>query len=178
MGSQFPDPTLSLYTLRWKVDSQPLDRREVSPWSSWRKGGSSASYSNNVPQLPVRTLEDLGVSAPLELKNGEGNGNPLQCCCLENPRDGGAWWAVIYGVAQSRTQLKRLSSSSSRAKEMSHLRAPCLNNICSVLQKTTSKIPSIYKALTLKSLPLFFHMSLEHTWEVGKRQNSLYKWQW
>ena len=43
---------------------------------------------------------------------GEGNGNPLQCSCLENPRDGGAWWAAISGVAQSRTRLKRLSSSS------------------------------------------------------------------
>ena len=43
---------------------------------------------------------------------GEGNGSPLQCSCLENPRDGGAWWAV-YGVAQSRTRLKRLSGSSS-----------------------------------------------------------------
>ena len=45
--------------------------------------------------------------------NGEGNGNPLQCSCLENPRDGGAWWAAIYGVAQSRTRLKWLSSGSS-----------------------------------------------------------------
>ena len=44
---------------------------------------------------------------------GEGNGNPLQCSCLENPRDGGAWWAAVYGVAQSWTGLKRLSSSSS-----------------------------------------------------------------
>ena len=44
---------------------------------------------------------------------GEGNGNPPQCSCLENPRDGGAWWAAIHGVAQSRTRLKRLSSSSS-----------------------------------------------------------------
>ena len=43
---------------------------------------------------------------------GEGTGNPLQCSCLENPRDGGAWWAAIYGVVQSRTRLKRLSSSS------------------------------------------------------------------
>ena len=43
---------------------------------------------------------------------GEGNGNPPQCSCLEDPRDGGACWAAIYGVAQSRTQLKRLSSSS------------------------------------------------------------------
>ena len=44
---------------------------------------------------------------------GEGNGNPLQYSCLENPRDGGAWWAAIYGVAQRQTRLKRLSSNSS-----------------------------------------------------------------
>ena len=44
---------------------------------------------------------------------GEGNGNPFQCSCLENPRVWGAWWAAIYGVAQSRTRLERLSSSSS-----------------------------------------------------------------
>ena len=44
---------------------------------------------------------------------GEGNGNPLQCSCLENPRDGGVWWAAVSGVAQSRTRLKRLSSSNS-----------------------------------------------------------------
>ena len=48
----------------------------------------------------------------------EYEGNPLQCSCLENPRDGGAWWAAVYGVAQGRTRLKRLSSSSSCA--------PCL----------------------------------------------------
>ena len=46
---------------------------------------------------------------------GEGNGTPLQCYCLDNPRDGGAWWAAVYGVAQSRTRLKRLSSSSTKA---------------------------------------------------------------
>ena len=45
-----------------------------------------------------------------------GNGNPLQCSCLENLRDGGAWWAAIYGVTQSWTQLKRLSSISSSSK--------------------------------------------------------------
>ena len=43
---------------------------------------------------------------------GEGNGNPLQCSCLENPRDSRAWWAAVYGVAQSQTRLKWLSSSS------------------------------------------------------------------
>ena len=47
---------------------------------------------------------------------GEGNGNPLQCSCLENARDGGAWWAAVYGVAQSWTRLKRLSSISTKLK--------------------------------------------------------------
>ena len=45
---------------------------------------------------------------------GEGNGNPLQCSCLENPRDGGAWWTAVYGVTQSSTRLKQLISSNSR----------------------------------------------------------------
>ena len=49
---------------------------------------------------------------------GEGNGTPLWCSCLENPRDGGAWWAAVYGVAQSRTRLKRLSSSSSSSSSI------------------------------------------------------------
>ena len=48
---------------------------------------------------------------------GVGNGNPLHCSCLENPRDGGAWWAAVYGVAQSRTRLKWLSSSSSSSRD-------------------------------------------------------------
>ena len=53
----------------------------------------------------------------------EGNGNPHQYSCLENPRDRGAWWAVVYGLSQSRTQLKRLSSSSSRGlSECAHFR--------------------------------------------------------
>ena len=47
---------------------------------------------------------------------GEGNGNPLQCSCLKNPRDSGAWWATAYGVAQSQTRLMRLSSSGSKEK--------------------------------------------------------------
>ena len=54
------------------------------------------------------------ISWQIDGETGEGNGNPLQCSCLENPRDGGASWAAVYGVAQSRTRLKRLSSSSSR----------------------------------------------------------------
>ena len=48
---------------------------------------------------------------------GERNGNPFQCSCPENPRDGGAWWDAVYGVAQSRPRLKQLSSSSSSRRE-------------------------------------------------------------
>ena len=63
---------------------------------------------------------------------GEGNGNPLQCSCLESPRDGGAWWAAVYEVAQSRTQLKRLSSSSSSMGILDHL-GPSLSSFCFIL---------------------------------------------
>ena len=56
---------------------------------------------------------------------GEGNGNPLQYSCLENPRDGRARWAAIYGVTQSRTQLKQLSSSSSNRSEVSNWYISC-----------------------------------------------------
>ena len=52
---------------------------------------------------------------------GEGNGNPLQCFCLENPRDGGSQWAAVFGVVQSRTRLKRLSSSSSSRCIIRHM---------------------------------------------------------
>ena len=57
------------------------------------------------------TTEQLQFHFPLSCI-GEGNGNPLQCSCLENPRERGAWWAAVYVVTQSRTQLKWLSSSS------------------------------------------------------------------
>ena len=53
---------------------------------------------------------------------GGGNGNPLQCSCLENPMDRGAWWAAVYGVTQNRTRLTRLSSSSSTHTEFQGLR--------------------------------------------------------
>ena len=60
-------------------------------------------------------------SLPGSSVHGILNGNPLQCSCLENPRDGGAWWAAIYGVTQSWTRLKQLSSSSSSClKALSH----------------------------------------------------------
>ena len=51
----------------------------------------------------VKNLGDVGSVSGSERSPGEGNGNPLQCSCLENPRDGGAWWAAVYGVAESDT---------------------------------------------------------------------------
>ena len=84
---------LNSSTLAWKI---PWSLVGCSPWGCW---GSD-------------TTEQLHFHFSLSCI-GEGNGNPLQCSCLENPRDGGAWWAAVYGVAQSWTRLKRLSSSSS-----------------------------------------------------------------
>ena len=72
------------------------------------------------PQIPgakkkkkKQTNNSVTWSISKVWSSGEGSGNPLQCSCLENARDGGAWWATVYGVAQSRPRLKRLSSSSS-----------------------------------------------------------------
>ena len=69
---------------------------------------------------------------------GEGNGNPLQCSCLENPRDRGACWAAVSGVAQSRTWLKWLSSSSSMTQHMVYFvkLTPCLQRLCIVMYYT------------------------------------------
>ena len=83
-------------TLAWKIPwtEEPGGRQSMG---SWRVGHD---WATSLSLLCIR----------------EGDGNPLQCSCLENPRDRGAWWAAVYGVAQSRTQLKRLSSSSSSSK--------------------------------------------------------------
>ena len=76
------------------------------------------SVSLSYPEIPVTLISKLFVLShrlfrlSLLFCSREGNGTPLQYSCLENPMDGGAWWAAIYGVTQSRTQLKRLSSSS------------------------------------------------------------------
>ena len=82
-------------TLAWKIPRW----RSLVGCSPWSRGESD-------------TTERLHFHFSLSC-TGEGNGNPLQCSSLENPRDSRAWWAAAYGVAQSRTRLKRLSSSSS-----------------------------------------------------------------
>ena len=85
-------------TLAWKI-----------PWME-EPGGLQSVGSRRVGHDWATSLS----------RTGEGNGNPLQCSCLENPRDGGAWWAAVCGVAQSQTWLKRLSSSSSSLLTLLH----------------------------------------------------------
>ena len=58
------------------------------------------------PPANAGDIRHVGSMPGLGKSPGEGNGYPLQYSCLENPRDGGAWWAAVYGVAQSRTRLK------------------------------------------------------------------------
>ena len=81
-------------TLAWKI-----------PWTE-EPGGLQA-----IGREESDTTERLHFHFSLSCI-GEGNGNPLQCSCLEDPRDRGAWWAAVYGVAQSQTRLKYISSSS------------------------------------------------------------------
>ena len=74
-------------------------------------------YVRGVCKFPLSVLRQQKFEATDGRAFGEGNGNPLQCSCLENPRNGGAWWAAVYGVTQSWTRLKWLSSSSSSTEE-------------------------------------------------------------
>ena len=96
---------------------------------------------------------------------GEGNGNPLQCSCPENPRDRGAWWAAVSGVTQSRTQLKRLSSSS---------------NICRTDPSTQPITPTFIQAAPLGGVTLYWAPGwiggcraprwAVHSWFLGREE--------
>ena len=124
-------------TLAWKI-----------PWME-EPGGLQSMGSR-------RVRHDWATSLPLSLSCiGEGNGNPLQCSSLENPRDRGAWWAAIYGISQSQTQLKWLSSSIANTICNWHVsperlglpKAPTLisKHVSTHAQKP---VPSIHKAFT------------------------------
>ena len=99
------------------------------PWGRWRSD----------------TTERLHFHFSLSFI-GEGNGNPLQCSCLENPRDRGVWWAAVFRVTQSWTQLKRLSSSSSNSREL-----------CEKSQNKSSQsgIMGSYNFILRKVVPLY-----------------------
>ena len=127
----FPTQGSNLGLLHWQAPSLPLSllgSPNSLPLLVFLMEKATASHSSTLAwkipwtEEPGRlqsmglwesdTTEQLHFHFLLSC-TGEGNGNPLQCSCLENPRDGGAWWAAFCGVAQSRTKLKWLSSSSS-----------------------------------------------------------------
>ena len=110
----------ALDTERWRVfaeNCKQYRRRQWHPTPVLLPGKSHGRRSLVGCRLWGRTESDTTERLHFYFSLsciGEGNGNPLQYSCLENPRDGGAWWAAVYGVAQSWTRLKRLSSSSSK----------------------------------------------------------------
>ena len=110
---QLKSETMGLW---FSGDSDIIQRRQWHPTPVLLPGKSHGRRSlegcSPWGQEESNTTERLPLPFSLSC-TGEGHGNPLQCSCLENPRDGGAWWAAVYGAAQSQTRLKRLSSSSS-----------------------------------------------------------------
>ena len=127
----FPNSGIEFTSPSWQADSLPLSH-QGSPYFyivflkikvEKAMAPHSSTLASKIPctEEPgrlqsmglLRVGHDWATSLSLSLScTGEGNGNPLQYSCLEYPRDGGALWAAVYGVAQSQTQLKRLSSSS------------------------------------------------------------------
>ena len=106
----FSPPPVKLLSCVWKIPWrrkwQPIPVLLPGKFYGWRSLVGCSPWGHEESD----TTERLHFHFPLSCI-GEGNGNPLQCSCLKNPRDRGAWWAAVSGVAQSRTRLKRLSSS-------------------------------------------------------------------
>ena len=103
MGGRVKGDRIYVYLWQWHptpvlLPGKSRGRRSLVGCSPW-----SCKESNMTEQLHF----DFSLSCI-----GDGNGNPLQYSCLENPRDGGAWWAAVHGITQSQTRRKRLSSSS------------------------------------------------------------------
>ena len=87
--------------MAWKIEGEKLEA--VTDFTSYCKITADGDYSHEIKRC---LLLGRNVMTNLDSIFGEGNGNPLQYSCLENPRDRGAWWAAVYGVVQSWTQLK------------------------------------------------------------------------
>ena len=102
--------SLSLFIFtHWRRKWQPTPVFLPGESHGWRSPVGGSPWGRKESDTTERLHFHFSLSCI-----GEGNGNPLQCSCLKNPRDGGAWWAAIYGVTQSWTRLKWLSSSSSK----------------------------------------------------------------
>ena len=152
-SASWPVPGSHQLDAHWEVKVRANSRRlrgsrQLKPWT--KQGVSNqtekamAPHSSTLAWKIPWTEEPGGLQSMGSLRVGhdwatslsrigEGNGNPLQCFCLEDPSDGEAWWATIYGVAQSQTWLKRLSSSSSSKWPKGGLQglaaAPCLTGV-------------------------------------------------
>ena len=117
------------WTFRYKIHKWDRNRVCKCLLVSQREEGNLKKRKNNNGSINIETgrrLKSSLIQTPIFrpfslikfLLEVARNGNPLQCSCLENPRDGGAWWAAVYGVTQSQTWLKRLSSSSRSLKNL------------------------------------------------------------
>ena len=102
------NPTNICIYVNWRRQRQPTPVLLPGKSHGWRSLVGCSPWGREESDMTERLHFHFSFSCI-----GEGNGNPLQCYCLENPRDGGAWWPAVYGVAQIGTRLKRLSSSSS-----------------------------------------------------------------
>ena len=151
-------------TLAWKI-----------PWTD-ELGGLQSMVS-------LRVGHDWATSLLLSLSCiGEENVNPLQCSCLENPKDRGAWWASLYGVAQSRTRLKRLSSSSSSSSHrvlfvrdkavVVALDAKSYATLCNLVDcsrpgfSVLHYLPELFTFMSIESVMLSNHLILCHPFSV------------
>ena len=96
---------------------------------------------------------------------GEGNGSPLQCSCLENPRDRGDWWAAVYGVAQSQTRLKRRSSSSSSYADDTTIMAESEEELKSLLMKVKEESEKVVSKLNIQKTKIMASDPIT-SWEI------------
>ena len=101
-------------SILWRRQWHPIPVLLPGKSHGWRSLVGCSPWGHEESDMTERLHFHFSLSC-----TGEGNGNLLQCSCLENPRDGEAWWATVYGVAQSWTQLKPLSSSSSSSSNQS-----------------------------------------------------------
>ena len=139
-------------------------------WRKWNTNILDSAFRKISRNKPTKGITSSEIQLPKCLlvtseNGGEGNGNPLQCSCLENPRDGGAWWPAVYRVTQSQIWLKRLSSSSSSENGVWNLFAA--SSVGSVGLKNHTRMGSCYLKFGLRNKVL---ASLWRLFEIQNRK--------
>ena len=122
-GKPFNITIIQVYAPTWRRQWHPTPVLLPGKSHGWRSLVGCSPWGRYQSDMTERLHFHFSLSCIRE-----GNGNPLQCSCLENPRDGGALWPAVYGVAQSRTRPKRLSSSSSSMPQLVMLKKLKLNS--------------------------------------------------